>query len=73
MRTTPILICCFIVTLICSCSPKEKQVPESAEIENLKLQLEATENQLLNIRTELARCKGAITVVKDSLELDSVK
>lgn len=56
-----------------ACQPADKNVEietetqiDSSELQNLKVKLNATEAQLLNIQVELAKCKG------DSLAIDSL-
>ena len=52
-----------------SCVSVEKQETDSTkENEALKIKLEATEAQLLNVRAELSKCKGeSVLIQKDSL------
>tara|TARA_R110002072_G_scaffold26558_6_gene87613 strand:+ start:60 stop:284 length:225 start_codon:yes stop_codon:yes gene_type:complete len=51
-----------LLFVACSTEPKqEKNADEQANqetIEALELKLQATENQLLNVRNELAKCTG---------------
>lgn len=67
----------FIIFIAASfwlaCQPAEKNIEveketqiDSTELQNLKVKLNATEAQLLNIQVELAKCKG------DSLAIDSL-
>ncbi len=64
----------FITVAFVACQPSEKKkevekevITDSKEVEDLKVRLNATEAQLLNIQVELAKCKG------DSLAIDSLK
>lgn len=45
---------CFIL----SCASNVEQKPDCTEVEELKIKLDATEAQLLNVRAELSKCKG---------------
>lgn len=69
-------ICLFSFSLLAACSncekPKENTSAVSVEEFNeLKVKLNATEAQLLNVRTELVKCKGDsipnLNTSKDSL------
>ena len=59
----------YNVLWITACQPTENNTKlnnSSSKIEELKVKLNATEAQLLNIQIELAKCKG------DSLTIDSL-
>lgn len=56
------------ITLV-ACQPNDKKQEAKKEmkaVEDLKVKLNATEAQLLNVQVELAKCKG------DSLAIDSL-
>lgn len=47
-----------ISLVACTGQTKNKDHQKQAEIESLKVKLEATENQLLDVRNELENCRG---------------
>lgn len=74
MKTVKLISTLFLTaTIWMACQPADKNVEietetqiDSSELQNLKVKLNATEAQLLNIQVELAKCKG------DSLAIDSL-
>lgn len=74
MKTIKLISIIFIATSFwLACQPSDQNIKvkketqiDSTELQNLKVKLNATEAQLLNIQVELAKCKG------DSLAIDSL-
>lgn len=66
IKTTTALLFAAITLVACQPNEKKKVANESKAVEDLKIKLNATEAQLLNVRVELAKCKG------DSLAIDSL-
>lgn len=56
IRTTGLIL--LISLFAISCQQKNEDTALQKRVEELEIKLEATEAQLLNISTELSKCKG---------------
>ena len=67
--------CCYIIAIIAlsACSKPCDQNTNAKELDALKVKLDATEAQLLNVSAELSKCKTGSSFKEIITEADSTE